>query len=68
MTVGQAEGTVGSESPTPSDGFAHCPRCSMEVRRTEMESHLAHAHNIGPVTAKKPRERDGRGRRRSNDD
>lgn len=42
------------ESPVEADlrqsGLLdRCPRCSMQVRRTEIEIHLAHSHNIGPA-------------------
>ncbi len=40
-----------------------CPRCSMQVRRTEIEIHLAHSHNIGPVV-KSDKGKDGRNKRR----
>ena len=43
-----------------------CPRCAMQVRRTELDIHLAHSHNIGPVT-KSEKGKDGRGRRRSSE-
>jgi hypothetical protein len=31
----------------------------MNVRRSELEIHLAHAHDIGPATGKKDRPRRG---------
>jgi hypothetical protein len=43
----------------------------MRLRRSEMDIHLAHAHDIGPSTGKKERSKDSRGRgrpRRSEDD
>jgi hypothetical protein len=38
----------------------------MQLRREEMDIHLAHAHDIGPVV-KKEKGKDGRNRRRSGD-
>lgn len=29
--------------------FESCGRCSLTLRRSEMQIHLAHSHNIGPV-------------------
>ncbi len=29
--------------------FEPCGRCSLTLRRSEMQIHLAHSHNIGPV-------------------
>jgi hypothetical protein len=54
-----------------SGEFGRCTRCSMRLRRSEMDIHLAHAHDIGPSTGKKERSKDSRGRgrpRRSEDD
>lgn len=54
-----------SAGRTSTDDFGRCARCSMKVRRTEMEIHLAHAHNMGPGGAKKDKKderRGGRGR------
>jgi hypothetical protein len=39
-----------------------CSRCTIRVRRSEMDIHLAHAHNVGPSTGKK--EKGGRNRDR----
>jgi hypothetical protein len=44
-------------------GFTRCTSCNMQVRRSELEIHLAHAHNIGPRPEKKPSKRDGGSRR-----
>lgn len=61
--------TSGGERPRPmvdtghTNVFGRCDRCSMTVRRDEMDVHLAHAHNIGP-SVKKEKSRDGRGNRR----
>jgi hypothetical protein len=46
----------------PASDFERCARCQMEIRRTEMEFHLGHAHNVGPVREKDKKERRGRGR------
>lgn len=45
------------------NALGRCSRCSMQVRRDELDIHLAHAHNIGPA-AKKDKGKDGRGKRR----
>jgi hypothetical protein len=49
------------------DAFGRCSTCSMGIRRDEMDVHLAHSHNIGPVV-KKEKNRDGAKRRRSSRD
>jgi uncharacterized C2H2 Zn-finger protein len=35
------------------DGMEGCPKCGMQIRRSEMSIHLAHAHNIGQQGDKK---------------
>ena len=40
-----------------------CPKCGMEVRRSELADHLAHAHNIGPAREGKDRRGKGGDRR-----
>lgn len=52
-----------TEHARPVDALGLCPRCSMRVRRSEMDIHLAHAHNIGPVVAKE-KDKDRRNKRR----
>jgi len=34
-------------------GFTRCTNCRMVVRRSELEIHLAHAHDIGPRQERK---------------
>lgn len=61
MTTAQpAEHTP--QPPQPAPEFERCSRCHMEIRHTEMEFHLGHAHNIGPVRERDKKERRGRGR------
>jgi uncharacterized C2H2 Zn-finger protein len=42
-----------------------CSRCSIRVRRDEIDVHLAHAHNVGPTPSKKEKGGRDRGRRSS---
>ncbi|RPI21967.1 MAG: hypothetical protein EHM57_05930 [Actinobacteria bacterium] len=66
MTADETIGESGEDAARYAGAFTRCSRCSMETRRSEMEVHLAHAHDIGPMTNKKPRgDKDGRGFRRS---
>ncbi len=37
------------------DRMEPCTKCGMQVRRSEMAIHLAHAHNIGPAGEKRRR-------------
>lgn len=46
------DATVIPDEGGSGDGLTSCPRCSMKVRRSELEIHLAHAHNIGRDTRK----------------
>lgn len=50
-----------SDDGARGDGMEGCPKCGMQVRRSEMSIHLAHAHNIGQSGDKK---RKGGGRQR----
>ena len=69
MTFSETDRESGEDATRQSGAFTRCSRCSMEVRRTELEVHLAHAHDIGPMTGKKPRgDKEGRGSRRSSND
>jgi hypothetical protein len=45
------------------DPIGPCPKCTIQVRRSELDIHLAHAHNFDR-TAKKPARRKGRDRDR----
>lgn len=58
MTVIDTEAVGTDETGRQQGTFTRCSRCTMEVRRTELEVHLAHAHNIGPVKERK--DKDGR--------
>ena len=62
------------ESPKPTSEwapegqFSRCARCALVIRRTEMDIHLAHAHNIGQHD-KKDKKKDRRsGKRRFSDE
>ena len=61
--TGNDSAATGEHAEVPS-AFTRCSQCSMQLRRSEMDIHLAHSHNIGPSTGKKDRGRDGRGKRR----
>lgn len=52
--------TFGSDDTPGSDDahhvtFARCSRCAMKLRRSEMDIHLAHSHDIGPKLEKDKR-------------
>lgn len=66
MTAPETDGVP--EDVTGSGVFARCGRCSRQVRRSEMDMHLAYIHNIGPSTGKKDKNRNGRRKPRRFDD
>ena len=47
------EATETTRPTTATIELMRCSHCSTRVRRDELEIHLAHAHNVGPVTEKK---------------
>ncbi len=60
MTDGVHQPAPADEQAPPSGALVECFRCRMEVRRLELDVHLAHAHNIGPDGgAKKEKRKDG---------
>ncbi len=59
----ETERQSATEDTGSVDALGRCPRCSMRVRRDEMDIHLAHAHNIGPVVTKE-KGKDRRNKRR----
>ena len=63
MAATESTGAGEQDRSQQTGMFARCGRCQMEVRRSEMDMHLAHAHNIGVMPSKKDKRRDGRGRR-----
>jgi hypothetical protein len=53
----------GSTFDRSDSGFTRCSNCRLVVRRTELEIHLAHAHDIGPrADRKSSKPKRGRGR------
>lgn len=40
---------TGTPSSETAAVFERCGRCSLTLRSSEMQIHLAHSHNIGPV-------------------
>lgn len=52
----------GTSPPETAEAFDPCGRCSLTLRRSEMQIHLAHSHNIGPVR-KSDKDKKSRGAR-----
>lgn len=53
----------GSTFDRSDSGFTRCSNCRLVVRRSELEIHLAHAHDIGPrADRKSSKPKRGRGR------
>ena len=61
-----ADEAAGVDPPSTQRGMGptlqRCAKCSMRVRRDEVDIHLAHAHNIGPATGRKDKGGRDRGR------
>ena len=55
--------TEPAPSPRSTIELFRCNRCSIRVRRDEIDVHLAHAHNVGPTPGKKEKGGRDRGRR-----
>ena len=51
--MSQREDAAPTVPATATIELMRCSHCSTRVRRDELEIHLAHAHNVGPVTEKK---------------
>lgn len=56
------EPETGTPTSETIEVFEQCGRCSLTLRRSEMQIHLAHSHNIGPVR-KSDKDKKNRGAR-----
>lgn len=63
-TDASGSGGLSEDGGSRTDTMESCPMCSMNVRRSELAVHLAHAHNVGPASGKKRKGQSGGRERR----